>query len=188
MKINGMKMHNYWIVNGLFNFASYALTAVVFVVYGRYVCRLDFFEQTNMRVLIEVYFLWGLSQISLPMFFSTFFSSAQSAAMTSYAITIWTCCLTADLNVAVFTYPRRLPEWMMHYPACPYVRVMYLLLDPCTWESCYGDYDIMPAEVFEMQWYMLRNAILYFFMALYFNEVVPQTYGVPKHPLFFCEG
>ena len=76
---------------------------------------------------------------------------------------------------------------MMHYPAFPYVRAKYLLLDACTFETCFGDYDIITPEVFEMQWHMLRNAVLYFFLALYLNEVVPQTYGVPKHPLFFCE-
>lgn len=108
--------------------------------------------------------------------------------MTSYAISIWTCCVTADLNVAVFTSPRRLPEWMMHYPAFPYVRVMYLILDPCTWESCYGDYNLMPPEVSEMQWHLFRNSIVYFVLALYLNEVVPQTYGVAKHPLWLCEG
>ena len=102
MKINGMKMHNYWLVNGLVNFTSYALTAFCFVIFGRYVCDLDFFYKTHPRILFEVYFLWGLSQISLPMFFSVFFSSAQAAAMTSYAITVWTCCVTADLNVSVF--------------------------------------------------------------------------------------
>ena len=37
MKTNGMKMHNYWIVNGIFNFTTYAVTAFIFVWFGRYV-------------------------------------------------------------------------------------------------------------------------------------------------------
>jgi len=72
------------------------------------------------------------------MFFSSMFSSAQSAAMTSYAIAIWTCCLTSNLVASVFSQPKRLPEWMMNYPAFPYVRALYLLIDPCTWDQCIG--------------------------------------------------
>jgi ABC-type glutathione transport system ATPase component len=31
------------------------------------------------------------------------------------------------------------------------------------------------------------DSFLYLILAIYLNEVVPQTYGVPKHPLFFLE-
>jgi len=60
MKINGMKMYNYWLVNGVFNFCSYCITAILFWSFGRYVCDLDFFTDTNGRVLFEIYFIWGL--------------------------------------------------------------------------------------------------------------------------------
>jgi hypothetical protein len=60
-------------------------------------------------------------------------------------------------------------------------------MDSCIWETCLGDYNLVPDEVHEMQWHMFRNAVLYFVLALYLNEVIPQTYGVPKHPLFFVE-
>jgi len=34
---------------------------------------------------------------------------------------------------------------------------------------------------------MYLTGIFYFFLAIYSNEIVPQQYGVPKHPLFFME-
>lgn len=35
---------------------------------------------------------------------------------------------------------------------------------------------------------MYIEGVIYFFIAIYLNEVVPQKYGVPRHPLFMIEG
>jgi hypothetical protein len=42
MKTNGLKMYNYWVVNSLFSFTSYCVTAGLYVVVGR-LLALDFF-------------------------------------------------------------------------------------------------------------------------------------------------
>lgn len=64
---------------------------------------------------------------------------------------------------------------------------MFLIIDPCTWDVCYGDFGLAPDEFHEMCGYLVANAIAYMIMGLYLHQVVPQTYGVPKHPLFFLE-
>lgn len=76
MKINGLKMYNYWIVNGLFNFTVYATTTILYVSFGRYIFKLDFFCDTHIFLFFEVYFMWGLVQVSMSMFFCCIFSSA----------------------------------------------------------------------------------------------------------------
>jgi len=35
---------------------------------------------------------------------------------------------------------------------------------------------------------LYASSVVYLLLALYLNQVVPQTYGVPKHPLFPIEG
>lgn len=40
MKINGMKMSNYWIVNFTFNFIFYMLTACIYVLFGSKIFKL----------------------------------------------------------------------------------------------------------------------------------------------------
>ena len=107
--------------------------------------------------------------------------------MSGYAIALWTSTMCSNMTIAVFSLPRRLPNWMMYYPTFPFVRAMYILIDPCTWEKCYGDVDMAPDEFNEMCIVLLMNAIVYTLLALYLNQVLPQTYGVPKHPLFFME-
>jgi len=76
---------------------------------------------------------------------------------------------------------------MMYYPTFPFVRAMYILIDTCTWEKCYGDYSSPIDEFKEMEFRLLGLAFVYFILALYLNEVLPQTYGVPKHPLYMFE-
>jgi len=45
----------------------------------------------------------------------------------------------------------------------------------------------MPPEIFELIGFLYIDAVIYFILALYLNEVVPQQFGVPKHPLFIIE-
>ena len=75
----------------------------------------------------------------------------------------------------------------MVHPIFPFVRANYLLLETCTWETCYGDYDLAPDEFREMEMYLLLNFVVYLIIAMYLNQVIPQDYGVPKHPLYFLE-
>lgn len=60
MKINGMKMRNYWIVNGIYYFGIYLITMVVYLFFGRYVCNLIVFTDTHMGLYFELLCCWGL--------------------------------------------------------------------------------------------------------------------------------
>lgn len=93
--------------------------------------------------------------------------------MMAYSISIWASIFFSDITVAVFTYPKRLPESWMWYPAAPFVRSNYLLIDPCTWDSCLGDYELAPKEFHEMIRNMYFDAVFYLIVALYLNQVVP---------------
>lgn len=75
----------------------------------------------------------------------------------------------------------------MYYPTAPFVRANHLLLDQCAWNSCYGEFGLVVDEFHEMCFILFLNAVAYAVLALYLNQVVPQTYGVAKHPLFFLE-
>ena len=43
MKINGMKMYNYWFINFIFDFIIYAITVSCFWCAGAFIFRLNFF-------------------------------------------------------------------------------------------------------------------------------------------------
>lgn len=74
MKINGMKMRNYWMTSFLTNLILYALTALTFVFSGKYIFEMQFFIETSNFVIFIVLLAWGLAQISFAFFLSVFLS------------------------------------------------------------------------------------------------------------------
>lgn len=60
MKINGLKMSNYWKVNYIFNFALYLIVLTFFFIFGKYVSGLTIFTDTDPVILLLVFVGWGL--------------------------------------------------------------------------------------------------------------------------------
>jgi hypothetical protein len=59
MKINSLKMHNYWIVNFFFCIVLYLITATIYYLAGAYIFKLNFFVLTNGFLMFLVFFGWG---------------------------------------------------------------------------------------------------------------------------------
>ena len=59
MKMNGMRMHNYWIVTFVFNFFIYLITIFIFFIFGRFVLGLEFFISSSYSILILFFIGWG---------------------------------------------------------------------------------------------------------------------------------
>jgi len=79
MKMNGLKMINYWITNYVWCFSLYALSVSIFFFFGRFLLQTDFFTETNPLILFAVFFGWGLCQVSMAIFFQNFFARAKTA-------------------------------------------------------------------------------------------------------------
>ena len=79
MKINGLKMSNYWSVNFAFNIVFYFLTCFIFLVFGMKVFKLQMFVETNLALMFFTLLGWGLAQISLAFLLSVFISKSQNA-------------------------------------------------------------------------------------------------------------
>lgn len=79
MKMNGLKMRNYWIVNYLVSFSLYVISTLIFIIFGKFILETDFFTDTSFSVLIISLFGWGFSQVSLSFFFQNFMSKAKTA-------------------------------------------------------------------------------------------------------------
>ena len=79
MKMNGLKMRYYWLINYIWNLTIYLLSVTIFLLFGRYILDISFFTETAMFPLIIILFGWGLSQVSLSFFFQNFISKARSA-------------------------------------------------------------------------------------------------------------
>lgn len=56
MKINGMKMRYYWSSNFIFNFCLYAVTMLIYHLFGALVLGLTYFTKTNLLLMVIFYF------------------------------------------------------------------------------------------------------------------------------------
>lgn len=54
MKMNGLRMREYWLITFLFNFFISVITFGVFFLFGRYLLKLDFFTDTSIFVLVII--------------------------------------------------------------------------------------------------------------------------------------
>lgn len=80
MKMSGLKMSTYWVVNYLWCFGLYFVCVLAFMLFGRYVLKADFFTNTSLEILGLTLLGWGLSQVSLSVFFQNFISQAKTAS------------------------------------------------------------------------------------------------------------
>jgi hypothetical protein len=104
MRINGMSMHNYWIVNYLCNFAQYILSASSFYLFGRYVSRFSFFTESVPEIILAALFGWGLNQVSLSFLIACFLGNSQNASMLGYLISIVGSIITSTLLITSSVY------------------------------------------------------------------------------------
>ena len=61
MKINGMKMSNYWFVNYVFDLGFYLITTFLFLLFGIKIFTLQIFAETDTMILIVTLVGWGLA-------------------------------------------------------------------------------------------------------------------------------
>lgn len=76
MKINGLKMINYWKVNFVFNFLMYMLVMTLYLGFGKFMSGLTFFSETDIKILILTNIGWGLCQISLAFTLAAFLNDS----------------------------------------------------------------------------------------------------------------
>lgn len=138
MKMNGMKISNYWLVYFIFNFILCTITNIVFFLLGAFVLKTQFFLNTTPILLIIVAVGWSISQIGLAAFFQTFLSKSRSANIIGYVIAIWTMLISSTLCVGVYQTPSQFPGWLRAIPPCAFNRIFYLMLANCSDQDCYN--------------------------------------------------
>lgn len=79
MKVNGLKMIYYWLVNTIVFFMSYLIMAIIFLLFGYFLTDISIFQSTNAWFLILTIFGWGLNQIAMAIFLQSFIWKTRSA-------------------------------------------------------------------------------------------------------------
>jgi hypothetical protein len=63
-----------------------------------------------------------------------------------------------------------------------------LFSENCAWRECISNIKYMPSEIIFLLKVLYTEAAVIMILAIYLSQVIPQQYGVTKHPLFPLEG
>lgn len=92
--------------------------------------------------------------------------------------------MAVSLNMTIFNLPKLMPKWLLFYPTFNVCRIFYHLTMRCGYESCISSFSDMPDELVTCLWVLFLTGVIYIFVGIYLYEVIPQQFGVRKHPLF----
>ncbi len=105
MKMNGLKITNYWLTFFIFNLLLCIITNIIFYLLGIIILDSSFFTKTSKGLIFIVALGWSLAQIGMAAFFQTFLSKSRSANIIGYLFSIWTTMIGATLNLGSYQYP-----------------------------------------------------------------------------------
>lgn len=177
MRINGLKMSNYWLVNFLFSIAQYMLVMSVFYATGRYLSGLTMFTETDPIIILSIYIGWGLNQVTQAFFLSCFLNDSQTASIIGYSFSILLTLGGSSLNISGLAcgthgdYNLR-PQYYLH-PALTYAHAMFYLSNECTFERCIEHVADLPWKAWKSVLALYIQAIIYGILGIYLNEIVP---------------
>lgn len=184
MKMSGMHMKYYWLVNYVYNFAMYVVVVVAFSI-SCYAVQIRLWTQTSPVVLFSLLFLWGHALVSLSFLFSTMLDRDLTSSLTGYIIVVAGVLASLVFNATVF-YRDEPPMLYMMYAPLAFYRAIFIMTTSCSRFACMTADDI-GSEMLRIYFYLVFDTVLYLVSFLYLDKVLPSQYGVPEHPLYFLK-
>ena len=184
MRINGLKMRNYWIGTFIYNYIIYIITMVLFILNGKYIFCISLFKETSFLLLFLTIFIWGFGQIGLAFFYQSFLSDSRTASIIGYLLTSCIIATFSVFNIAFFALPREAPYIFNFFPTYAICRIFYYFSFNCGCNSCIEKFEGINSELRHALLYMMIGSIFFIILGIYLNEVLPKKYGILKNPLF----
>eukprot|EP01015_Nassula_variabilis_P005998 TRINITY_DN14565_c0_g1_i2.p1 TRINITY_DN14565_c0_g1~~TRINITY_DN14565_c0_g1_i2.p1 ORF type:complete len:160 (-),score=16.30 TRINITY_DN14565_c0_g1_i2:62-541(-) len=149
MKMIGLKMRNYWVVYILFNLIYFAISALIFTLFGILATNLSLFHETNLWILVVTLIGWGISQIGLATLLQVFIHKARTAIILGYLASLWVMIVAASVNLLLYSFPEKLPLFWRLVPHFAFQRVFYRLANGCANFECIKSFEELGSEVRE---------------------------------------
>ncbi len=187
MEFHGMSTASYLASNWIFFLFLYIVLVSLFWACGVLI-GLEVFTDTAITTMGTFWLLWGFALISLSFFFSALVNSKSAASMLGYVVALGGPLFATLLALGVYVIADTpMPTAWFIWPQFAMVRGIYLITKACTFDNiCYGNVwhinrDDEMAAVLGM---LAFDAVFYFVLFLYLDQVMPKTFGIAKHPLF----
>ncbi|CAK64013.1 unnamed protein product (macronuclear) [Paramecium tetraurelia] len=183
MKMNGMRMIDYWIVQYLFNSILTFITYILFYFVALYGIEIQVFKYTDSNLILLILIGWGLTQISLSFFFQVFLNKSRTATIIGYLISVWGTIMASTINLAIYPDPLELPWYLQIVPQIAFGRLFYILSFACVSQhGCYSSLELISPEIQGCLFSLYFNTVFFAIMGIYLHEIIPQEFGVASEP------
>ncbi len=102
-------------------------------------------------------------------------------------VSLWLTVIAITLNNTMYDYPNVMPFTLMFIPPFNFCRIYYRVSHACGFDTCFSSLDVPDAEVWDCLKVLYLSSTFYLLLGLYLHEVVPQEFGVSRHPLFLLD-
>ncbi|KAI9329182.1 hypothetical protein BDR26DRAFT_872834 [Obelidium mucronatum] len=177
MKLNGLKSWTYYLSHYVTFYILYTFSAAIFLIVG-VKSNLTFFSQTQVGVLILLFFVWGHVQIVLAFLFSTLFSRSRIALVLVFLIVL--------VGVIVSLVAERLfsnttaPAGFFIWPPFAFYRAL-TLINKASYSPGVRPYKISMLtqgdEVRTCISFLAGEIFVYGAVAMYLSFVIPTEFG-----------
>eukprot|EP00817_Percolomonadidae_sp_ATCC50343_P002410 CAMPEP_0117423874 /NCGR_PEP_ID=MMETSP0758-20121206/4405_1 /TAXON_ID=63605 /ORGANISM="Percolomonas cosmopolitus, Strain AE-1 (ATCC 50343)" /LENGTH=798 /DNA_ID=CAMNT_0005207313 /DNA_START=340 /DNA_END=2733 /DNA_ORIENTATION=- len=187
-RLMGMGIFNYYLVVYISQYILYAISAIAFVAICA-IFQFGFVYQHNWLVLLITLVGWGFTTVSFSFLLASIINDTLIASVAGYLLVLFGPIAGVILEQFVITKENswRISPLLLIYPLqmnhATIAQVNACSAGACpSYESIWSDPYILQSLI-----YIYVTAVLYMVLAMYFNAVLPQTWGVRKHP-FLCLG
>ncbi|KAF0981213.1 hypothetical protein FDP41_013001 [Naegleria fowleri] len=142
-----------------------------------------------MRCSVIFFICWGNTLVSFSFLLSSFIGKTIVATIISYLIVLIGPMVGVILEMQLLTNAPNARFGLLLVFPLQITHFVYATSSSCNNLDCLRKVsDIYDNKsVFFSLIYMVGMSVVYFVLSLYFDAVVPQPFGVSRHPLFFLE-
>ena len=184
LKINGVKMKNYWISNFIFNYIVYLLMVIPFYMSEALLSNLNILKNTNFSLILVTLLGWGIGQIGISYFFQAFISNENTAIIISFIIVFLIYFFSLCLNLALYVLPREAPYILNIFPIFALYRIFHYITFSCGFQSCLRDFKDVNTELIYALILLYIGGFLFVLLGIYLNDIF-QKRNIKKNLFYF---
>ena len=185
LKINGIKMRNYWISNFIFNYIIYLIVAILFFLFEAYIFNINYFAKTSFILVLLTLLGWGIGQIGLSYFFQAFISKEKINTIFSLSILFFISFVTFCFNMALYVIPREAPYILNIFPTFALYRIFHYITFSCGFNGCIPNFDKVSTEIKFALLFLYVGGVLFIILGIFLTNIF-KKWNI-KNKLFYFE-
>ncbi|RYR08552.1 hypothetical protein Ahy_B05g076286 isoform B [Arachis hypogaea] len=198
MTMMGLYDSAYWLSWLIWEAFITLLSSLLVVLFGM-MFQFRFFLKNDFLVVFFVFFLFELSMTGLAFMLSAFISKSSSATTVGFSIFI-VGFVTQLVTQAGFPYSDSISKtfriiWSF-FPPNPFAQALYILSEAVSTSEVHGirwskrgqcgpDDEDCVITINDIYQWLLATFVLWFVLAIYFDNIIPNASGVRKSMLYF---